>query len=160
MSGSTSPWRPSALAAALVVSLIAGAIIWYLQVKTDGSRPKVPTGVVGFIGGCQPFSVHAQNRWDPRGAALRVSPNRSANQIGGFDPNQLIPVNGWVRTQPAYPGNRPPFDNDIWFHVANNSGWVAFGAVRSDPTSYDPTGLDRDGGRPAPIDPTCSGSIR
>jgi hypothetical protein len=113
-----------------------------------------------FIGGCQPFTVFAQNRWDPRGAALRVEPSRDAQQIGNFDPNQLVVVNGWVRTRAAYPSNSPPFNNDIWFHVADGSGWVAFGAVRADPTTYDPTGFDPDGGRPAPIEPTCSGSYR
>jgi hypothetical protein len=104
--------------------------------------------------------VHAQSRYNPIGTVVRAAPSRSAAEVGGYAPNELVPVNGWVRTQAAYPSNSPPFDSDAWFHVADNSGWVSFAGVRADPTVLDPTGFDPDGGRPVPLDPRCSGTIR
>jgi len=153
-------WRPAALAAAIVTGLIAGGIIWFAQAQISGSTSSPPKGVVGFVGGCKPFSVHAQNRYTPAGTVVRAAPSRSAAEVGGYAPNELVPINGWVRTQAAYPSNSPPFDSDAWVHVADNSGWVSFAGVRADPTVLDPTGFDPDGGRPVPLDPTCSGSIR
>lgn len=154
------PWHPSVLAASLVVTLIGGGFIWFLQSQTSDAGRSVPTGVVGFVGGCEPFSVFAQNRWEPYGAARRVAPNRNARQDGNFDPNQLVPINGWVRTQPGYPSNTPPWNSDVWFHLADNSGWVSFAAVRADPTENDPTGHAEDGGRPVPTTKDCSGAVR
>ena len=75
-------------------------------------------------------------------------------------PNKQFAVNGWVRTQAAYPHNSPPFDNDVWFHVADDSGWVSFAGVRADPTTPVEDPFDPEGGRPAPIDEECSGSVR
>lgn len=154
------PWHPAALAAGLTVSLVAGGLIWFAQSQSGGDgSPGVPTGVVGFVGGCEPFSVFAQNRWEPHGAARRVAPSRNAKQAGNFDPNQLVPIDGWVRTQPAYPSNTSPWDSDVWFHLADNSGWLSYAGVRADPTEPDPTG-QAGGGRPVPTTQKCSGAIR
>ena len=104
--------------------------------------------------------MHAQNRYEPYGAARRVAPYREAAQVGNYDPNQLSPVDGWVRTRAPYPSNPAPFNSDIWFHVADDSGWLSFAGVRADTTTPDPTGLAEDGGRPAPAEPDCGGTVR
>jgi hypothetical protein len=154
-------WHPVRLAAGVFAGVLSAALIAVgVWVWHGRSSDDLPRGVAGLVGGCERFTVFAQNRWDPRGAAVRAQPYRESNQVGNYDPNQLIPVNGWVRTRPAYPANTAPWNSDVWFHVADNSGWVAFAGVRADPTDYDPTGRATDGGRPAPRDPECSGSIR
>ncbi len=154
-------WEPPALLAALAVSVGAGLIIWWAQASFGGgdSLP-LPEGVTGMVGGCEPFSVHAQNRWDPVGAKARVAPLREAADAESFAPNELIAVDGWVRTRAAYPTNTTPWNSDVWFHLADNTGWVSFAAVRADPTSYDPTGFEEDGGRPVPLDGDCSATVR
>jgi hypothetical protein len=155
-------WHPNKIAAGVVASLIAAAIVggigWAIATARDGDD--LPEGVSGLVGGCERFDLYAQNRWDPRGAALRAEPYREADQVGNYDPNQLIPVNGWVRTQTAHPTNTAPWNSDVWFHVADDSGWVSFGGVRSAPSDYDPTGHDAYGGEPAPVADECGGSIR
>lgn len=90
------------------------------------------------------------------GAAARAEPTPTANKVGSFAPNGLIPLDGWVRTRAAYPANTPPWNSDVWFHLADNSGWVTFAAVRADPTVPDPSGFSPDGGRPALTDESCS----
>jgi hypothetical protein len=140
----------------LAVVLLLGAAGLYAI-----SLPRcAPEGVTCLVGGCDPFSVHAQNRFDPFGAALRVAPYREAAQVGGYDPNQLVPVDGWVRTRAPYPTNPAPFNSDVWFHVADDKGWVSFAGVRADPTEPALTGFEVDGSRPAPTPPECSGTIR
>jgi hypothetical protein len=123
-------------------------------------RDGAPRGIASLVGGCDPFTVHAQNRYDPVGTSVRAAPLPTARKVRGYAPNELIAVDGWVRTQPAHGTNRPPFDSDVWFHLADDSGWVSFPGVRADPTQYDPTGLAEDGGRPAPTPEECSGTYR
>jgi len=49
----------------------------------------------------------------------------------------------------------------VWFHVADNTGWVSLAGVRADPTTPDETGgFSDDGGRPVPADDACSGTLR
>lgn len=124
------------------------------------TREEPPPGVAAFIGGCEPFTVFAQDRWRPRGAAVRMAPVPESPKIASFSGNALVAVDGWVRTRPPYPHNPAPFDNEYWFHLADDSGWVAFAGVRADSTPFDPTGLDPNGGRPAPLDGDCSGVVR
>lgn len=114
--------------------------------------------VVQFTGKCDPFRVYAQNRWLPYGTRKLRAPDPLATQIGGFDPNQIIALDGWVHAAIAFPNNTPPFNSDIWYHLADNSGWVAFGAVRAVPTDQDPT-LRADGGAPAPTPSSCEGGV-
>lgn len=54
------------------------------------------------------------------------------------------------------PREHPAWNSDVWFHLADNSGWVTFAAVRADPTVPDPSGFSPDGGRPALTDESCS----
>lgn len=142
----------------LVVGLLLSAGL--VVVAVAALQEEAPPGVVPFVGGCEPFTVYAQNRWPPQGANVRDAPLRSANQVDGYAGNELITLDGWVRTKAAYPHNPAPFDNDVWFHLANDSGWVSFAGVRADPTPFDPTGLEDDGGRAVPLDDDCSGVPR
>lgn len=106
-------------------------------------------------GACEPFAVYAQNRWDPLGASERSEPDVLAQKIGSFAGNEVIAVDGWVKTgTPVYPTNTPPWDSDIWFHTVHEDGWVSFPGVRGEPTLPDPSAA-ADGGRPAPTAAEC-----
>jgi hypothetical protein len=112
-----------------------------------------------LVGGCEPFNLYAQNQYDPLGTKIWEAPSPTADSHHGFAPNELITVDGWVRTRSPYPSNTPPWDRDVWFHLANDAGWVTFAGVRSDPT--DPSaGNFGKGSSPAPTDPDCAGSYR
>ncbi len=105
-----------------------------------------------FDGGCQQFEVYAQNRWNPLGAAERERPELLSKKVGGFIPNSIIEVNGWLHSsKEVYPNNDPPFNSDIWFRTIDNR-WVSFAGVRAEPTEPDQTG-HASGGKPA-IEPT------
>lgn len=134
------------LAASVVGACLVGIVV----------SAAVFAGPVSIVGGCQPFKIYAQNRWNPLGTAIREAPYPDAKQIGGFAPNQILFVNGWVRTRTGVETNTPPWNSDQWFHLADDTGWVSFAGVRADPTPFDPTGLDPDGGRPVPTAPECS----
>lgn len=144
------------LAAAVVMLLAIGC----LACTWTQLRDEAPRGIASLVGGCDPFTVHAQNRFNPVGTSVRAAPLPTARKVGSYGPNELIALDGWVRTQPAYPTNRSPFDSDVWFHLADDSGWVSFAAVRADPTSLDTSGLSEDGGRPVPLAEECSGTYR
>lgn len=105
---------------------------------------------------CPKFGVYAQNRWSPLGAAERSQPDVLSQKIGGFAGNEVIAVDGWLHTgKDVYPTNTPPWNSDIWFHVANSpQGWVSFAGVRGEPVAPDPTGR-ADGGMPAPTPNAC-----
>jgi hypothetical protein len=156
---------------AIIVSAWIGAILsvligigfatdwpwWTKYLGIGQERP--PNGVTGFSGGCDAFQIFAQNRWDPYGTAVRAQPNVLSPKVSGFAPNQSIAVDGWVHSRPAYPTNSAPWNSDIWFHLADQSGWVSFAGVRATPVSRDPTGL-ADGGPPAPTPGNCEGAPR
>jgi hypothetical protein len=148
-------WKMSLLGIPLVMALLTGAFfmadppMWWQRFFASG-----------FTGGCGAFVVYAQNRWEPYGAAIRAEPSVRAKQIGSYDPNQVIAVDGWVHAEVAYPTNSAPYNSDVWFHLANEPGWVSFGGVRGTPTTRDPTGLDRNGGQPAPLSVACEGRMR
>jgi hypothetical protein len=110
-------------------------------------------------GGCEPFQVFAQNRWDPVGTTIRAEPSVLSTQIGSFPPNMSISVNGWVHGRPAYPTNEAPWNNDVWYHLTDGAGWVSFAGVRATPVAHDPTGL-ADGGPAAAIAPACQGAVQ
>lgn len=114
----------------------------------------------GFVGGCARYTVYAQNRWDPVGAAVRSEPRVEAPKIGGYAPNEIIVVDGWLHAEVAYPTNRPPWNSNIWFHLANQQGYVSYAGVRGTPTAKDPTGQATDGGQPAATPANCEGKIR
>jgi len=149
------------ITAIVVAVLAAGSVPWWWQFmpwNKKGSHP--PPGVVGFSGGCDAFQIFAQNRWDPVGTVVRAQPNVNSKQVGGYAANQSITVNGWVHSRPAYPTNTAPWNSDIWFHVADDSGWVSFPGVRAAPVAHDPTGTDPYGGIPAATVGSCEGSVQ
>ncbi|MFT4216174.1 MAG: hypothetical protein QM619_03190 [Micropruina sp.] len=149
----TTERRPSLWIAGILI-LLLGWPAFHLNQR------HAPPGVAELVGGCRRFTVYAQNRWPPAGAAKRATPRPDADKVGGYEPNELIAVDGWVRTQPAHPTNPSPWDSDVWFHVADGSGWVAFAAVRAHPTPLDPTGLSKNGGQPVPTHEACAGIVR
>jgi hypothetical protein len=146
--------------ATICVSVAAGALVlltFSLGGNNNGSN--VNDAVIGFVGGCSPYEVFAQNRWLPTGAAIRVAPSVESSQVGSFQGNVSISVNGWVHGRAAYPTNVAPFNSDVWFHLADGAGWVSSGGVRSTPTAFDPTGL-ANGGPPATTAGQCEGAVQ
>lgn len=119
-------------------------------------------GVLGITGGCEPFMVYGQNRWNPIGAKVLAEPYRDAKQLDGVGPNKIVYVDGWVRTEVAQPTNAgsPPWDSDVWFHLANGEGWVSLAGVRRLPTDFDATGREDYGGEPAPTIEECEAALR
>jgi hypothetical protein len=104
---------------------------------------------------CDKFGVVAQNRWAPLGAAVRSEPDIASPKVApGFAGNETIAVDGWAYTTAAYPNNSPPYNSNIWFHLANREGWVTFAAVRGETTAPDRTG-QANGGEPAPTPADC-----
>lgn len=147
----------AAFSVVVAIAFLTGPPFWWKYV--NGSR-NIPSGVTGFSGGCSAFQVFAQNRWRPIGTSERAAPDVTSRKVNGFAPNESIPVDGWVHARPAYPSNTAPWDSDVWFHVADNSGWVSFAGVRDLPVSFDPTGRSADGGVPAPTTAGCEGSAQ
>lgn len=125
--------------------------------QSSASQPAGP--LVGMSGGCAPFRVFAQGRWQPLGATIRQAPNVLSAQVGSFPANMSISVDGWVYGKPAYPTNVAPFNNAVWFHLTDGAGWVSFAGVRAYPVAFDPSGL-ADGGPPAASSPTCEGAVQ
>jgi hypothetical protein len=127
--------------------LIAGSVLAVLAVSGCASSSRYKA--------CDKFGVVAQHRWAPDGASVRTAPDVLAPKIEpGFTGNETIAVDGWVYTTAAYPKDSPPYNSNIWFHLANREGWVAFAAVRRDATSPDITGQAY-GGKPAPYPANC-----
>lgn len=79
--------------------------------------------------------------------------------MGGFAVNEPIVVDGWVHGVTLYPNNPAPYNNDIWFHLANGTGWVSFGGTRAQPVDRDLTNRDPYGGVPAPTPQHCAGAV-
>jgi hypothetical protein len=125
---------------------------------TAGPASDAGSSVTPIIGGCQGFQLYAQNRWAPLGAAVRESPSAAARQVAGIPGNGIVYVDGWIHGPVAYPLNSEPWNSDVWFHLADGTGWVSFAGTRGVPTDIDPTGR-ADGGIPSPIPPDCEGSI-
>lgn len=145
----------------VVVFLIAvagaSAIPWWSKYVIGSGGPGKPP-VVGMSGGCTPFQVFTQNRWFPLGTAIRVQPSVLSTQVGTYAGNMSISVNGWALGQAAYPTNAPPWNSNVWFHLADGAGWVSFAGVRAAPTSPDPTGVAK-GGAPVPTLARCRGVV-
>jgi hypothetical protein len=139
----------------VLVVAVGGGAAAAAKLRKEPDNP----GVIRFVGGCAPFRVFAQNRWLPYGAAIRSGPSIHNKQLAARDPNQSITVNGWVHGDVAYPTNRAPWNNDVWFHLADGAGWVSFAGVRATPTDRDPTGR-AEGGTPAPVRAACQGEAQ
>ncbi len=119
--------------------------------------PMDPT--VEVIGGCDRFAVYSQGRWPPPGAAVRVDPFPSAPQIGSRQPNVLISVDAWVKTEAPYPDNEEPWDSDAWFHLTGDDGWVSFARVRAAESHAGDTDGPHGGGQPVELRPECEGEL-
>jgi hypothetical protein len=132
---------------------------WWTYMPWVHANPAAAVSPLGFSGGCAPFELYAQNRWQPYGTAIRAAPSPTSKETGAFSPNHLVAVNGWVYGVVAYPTNVPPFNNNIWYHLADNSGWVSFAGVRAVPTAEDPSGL-ASGGPSGPISAACQGATQ
>lgn len=145
--------RAFAIALAIVVAVLSASTSPWWWDRLTGSEHD------SLVGGCEAFNLYAQNQFDPLGTKIWDAPSPTADSHRGFSPNELIAVDGWVRTRSPYPPNSPPWDSDVWFHLANDAGWVTFAGVRADPT--DPSaGNFAEGSSPAPTDPACAGTYR
>jgi hypothetical protein len=143
----------------LAIVSIASVIVGIILIPRISAQADV-AGVQSINGGCQPYIIYGQNRWQPYGAMVRATPYRAGKVMGGVSPNELVHVDGWVHTESAQPSNVPPWNSNIWFHLSDGSGWVSFAGTRAVPTPPDPTGLDPNGGTPAPTPSNCEGGLR
>jgi hypothetical protein len=154
-----SRWTEGILISLLVTVLTASSAPWWwprvhrLIDRVSGRE------TTSFSGGCGGYQLYAQNRWNPAGASIRRAPDPLSAKVGSFGPNEIVAVNGWVRAKVAYPNNPAPYDSDVWFHLADNRGWVSFAGVRAAPTDFDPTGHAKDGGIPAATTTNCEGKL-
>lgn len=159
--GQSAEWRPTRLwltRVALGIALVATAASATYALRS-GSEDVPSEPVAGISKTCSSFKVFAQNRYQPVGAAIRRAPDVLAAYRAVADPNELVVLDGWVHGPVAYPTNMPPWNSDIWFHLADGRGWVSFAGVRGGPTELDPTGTSPDGGPVAPSPPDCQGSL-
>lgn len=62
-----------------LVIVLTGVSVALVVVSHKQCAPK---GVMCLVGGCPPFGVYAQNRYQPYGAAIRAEPRRGARQVG------------------------------------------------------------------------------
>jgi hypothetical protein len=154
-------WVGIAVSVVLTVAAAGSAPWWwkYVGPSAPASAAGNSSQVVGMSGGCPAFQVFAQNRWAPLGAAVRAQPNVLSRLVTGYQGNMSIAVNGWVYGGVAYPTNTPPWNSNVWFHLADDAGWVSFAGVRATPTSPDPTG-HASGGDPAATSATCEGAVQ
>ena len=80
-----------------------------------------------------------------------------AARAAGLDPGEVAVV---VSVIEPFIDNTPPCDADVWFHLADDSGWVTFAGVRAAATVPDPESGFGPGSDPVPLDPSCQGSYR
>jgi hypothetical protein len=102
-----------------------------------------------------PESLPALRSRDPHAAQCPVH-----HKVGSYASNAVISVNGWVYGTADYPTNPPPWNSNIWFHLTDGAGWVAYPAVRAYPMTPDPDGLNPDGGPPVATSKSCQGEIQ
>jgi hypothetical protein len=140
----------------LAVTLVGVGSTWgFLRLSN-----RVPDRVASLVGGCDRFNLSAQNRYPPLGTRIAAEPLPDANKVGGRAGNEIVTVDGWVRTRAPYPTNSAPWNSDIWFHLADQTGRVSFAGVRSAASSPDMNGHDPYGGEPAGLDRGCEGTVR
>ncbi len=150
-------WIGSIVSLVLAVGAAGSAPWWWHLAFPTPAAPA--SAVVGMSGGCTPFQVFAQNRWQPYGTAIRAQPNVLSELVGTDPGNFSLSVNGWVYGRPPYPTNTPPWNSGVWYHLTDGAGWVSFAGVRSTPSSQDPAGLSKYGGNPAPTSRSCEGAL-
>ena len=152
-------WFEGVAISLLVTVVTAGSAPWWWP-KAHLLYDKLAGHAISTLdGGCGGYQLYAQNRYDPVGTAIRSAPDPLAAKVGGFAPNEIIAVDGWVHAKVAYPTNPAPWNSDVWFHLSDGRGWVSFAGVRAAPSSYDPTGRSPDGGIPATTPEECRGTL-
>lgn len=144
----------------VVTVIAAGSPWWWRYMPWERSSAQPPSPIAGMTGGCTPFAAYAQNRYPPYGAAIRAQPNDLSTREGSYSGNTVISVNGWVYGTADYPTNPPPWNSNIWFHLTDGSGWVAYPAVRAYPMTPDPTGENPNGGPPVATSKSCEGELQ
>ncbi|MDB5176122.1 MAG: hypothetical protein JWM81_980 [Candidatus Saccharibacteria bacterium] len=136
---------------------------------TSHATAESPTPTIAprsVLDACTPFTVIAQNRWDPLGTAVRDQPDVSLPNKGGFAGNLPISVDGYYDTGVPLDAHNPaPFNSGIWFHLTpgadtnkGQEGFVSYRGVRDETTEPDPDPRDNppgDGGKPVPLRPEC-----
>ena len=66
-----------------------------------------------------------------------------AAAVSTLPPDDSIAVDGWAYGKAATATTGVTLSETmIWFHVADDSGWVSFTTVRDYPTEPDPSGAD------------------
>jgi hypothetical protein len=87
-------WIGFMLSVILAVVTLGSAPWWWHLAFPPSQAPS--SEVVGMSGGCAPFQVFAQNRWQPYGAAIRAQPNVLSQLVGTDAGNFSLSVDGWV----------------------------------------------------------------
>lgn len=151
-------WWSSVLAV-LVTVLAASSAPWWGRYVGWGSAA-TPSPVTGMSGGCPAFQAYAQNRYPPYGAAIRIQPNAASTQVTSYAGNKPISLNGWVYGTAEFPTNPPPWNSNVWFHLADGAGWVSLAGVRAYPVAPDPTGENPDGGPAVATSKACEGELQ
>jgi hypothetical protein len=127
--------------AVLVLAIVTTGPPWWWSYLRFNSPP-IDSPVVGFSGGCATHQIYAVNR-PSDGAVTRAGPNPMATEVTSLPPNASIDVDGWAYGKAASPTDGvTQTEMMIWFHVADESGWVSFTTVREYPTGLDPSGAD------------------
>jgi hypothetical protein len=127
------------------------SVVINFSMLTPAANPPTPPQPPAAT--CSQFVIYVQNRWSPPGASLRSGPDHNSTKVGSFGGNAALTVNGWTYGSTPFPSNPAPYNSNIWFRLANGSGWVSFAGVRAATTSYAPTAAD--GGPSAPTPSEC-----
>jgi hypothetical protein len=156
--------RRSRWTEAIVISLITGIVTagsapWWWPPAHRGLDHLLGHETTAFSGGCGGYQLYAQNRWNPVGASIRRAPDPLSAKVGGFGANEIVAVNGWIHAKVTYPNNPSPWDSDVWFHLADNRGWISFAGLRAAPSDYDPTGRSANGGIAPATTASCEGRL-
>lgn len=141
----------SRLVAGVIAGLLLALLVWLGASVISEIRQQLSSDRI--YSACDRYLVYGQRRWDPIGAAIRSYPSLEGDKVGSLAGNEAAAVDGWISGPPIYPDNGDPFDSGVWFHLADDRGWVSFPGVRAQLTDYAPGDLD--GGPPAPTPAEC-----
>jgi hypothetical protein len=146
------------LFASVLISVIAASSApwWWGNLPT--AKPAYV--IAGISGGCHLFTVVAQNGWPPYGAVAKRQPKPSSLTNEIFAGNEIIAVDGWVHGGAIYPTDASPWNSDVWYHLSDGRGWIAYPAVRAAQAQPHPTPTNPDGRPPAATTAACEGLVR
>ena len=125
------------------------------QPAAQRSAPPPETTIELTAGDCSRFAVYAQGRWSPMGTAVRSEPTIAAPQTDSIQPNVIISVDGWIRSDAPYPSNPAPWNENVWFRLTDRWGWVSFAGVRASSTHASGTDGPAGGGSPVELIDEC-----